>query len=257
MDANGLSSETQRHYSYALLRFIAENPWPLEQISEGHVMVFLASLGKRAAARQMYIRGIRSFFGWAVAREYIRSDPSALLKPRRQAEPDPDAYTEDEIQCLVLRAYARHPKRASAILACYGLGARRGELCRLQPEDVDFSNGVVHFRFTKGNKPRRVEMSRIAREALEELRPYWTDTVLGGIEPNTFSAWVHQAALECGFPADRRKGHMLRASYATHLINRGVPVSVVSKLLGHSDLKVTTRYAAVREDQRRDAVGRL
>jgi integrase/recombinase XerD len=257
MEATGLSPDTQRSYSYAVIRFMAENPRPVENYSEGHVIEFLASLGTRAAARQMYVRGLRSFFGWLKARDYIRADPATLIRPKKVPEKDPDAYSEDEVSALVLRAFLRHPKRASAILACYGTGARRGELCALRPEDVDFENGFVDFRFTKGNRPRRVEMSRIARVALEELRPYWTETVLGGIEPNTFSAWVHQAAVDAGFPTDRRKGHMLRASFATHLLNRGVPVQVVSKLLGHSDLKVTTRYASQSSDQRRAAVAKL
>src|SRR5436190_7772323 len=257
MEANGLSPETQRSYSYAVIRFMAEHPGPVDYYSEGHVIEFLASLGKRAAARQMYVRGLRSFFGWCKARDYIAADPATLIRPKKAPERDPDAYSEDEVAALALAGHLRHPKRGLAILACYGTGARRGELCTLRPEDVDFENGLVSFMFTKGDKPRRVEMSRIARESLMELRPYWDGTVLGGIEPNTFSAWVHQAAVDLGFPTDRRKGHMLRASFATHLLNRGVPVSVVSKLLGHSDLKVTTRYASVRNEQRREAVAKL
>lgn len=257
LDATGLSPETARSYSYAVLKLLSDDPSPVAEIAEAQVAAFLARLGNHAAAKNCYMRGIHSFFGWLKDRGYITTDPAMFLRPKKPPEKDPDAYSTDEVAALVLAAHNRHPRRGLAILACYGTGARRGELCALRPEDVDFENGYVHFLFTKGNKPRRVEMGRLACEALSELRPYWTNTVLGGIEPNTFSAWVHQAAFDLGFPPARRKGHMLRASFATHLLNRGVPVSVVSKLLGHSDLKVTTRYASVRDDQRREAVGKL
>jgi integrase/recombinase XerD len=251
MEATGLSPETQRTYSYAVIRFMAENPRPVENYSEGHVIEFLASLGKRAAARQSYVRALHSFFGWLKARDYITADPATLIRPKKAPEKDADCFTPDEVASLALVAYLKSPRRAAAILLTYGLGARRGEICALRPEDVDFERETVYFAFTKGNRPRTVYMSRIARQALEELKPYWTETVLGGIEPNTLNAWVHEAAVALGLPEGRRNAHMLRASYATHLLNRGVPIHVVSKLLGHSDVKVTTRYAVVVEEQKR------
>lgn len=264
MQATGLSEETVRTYTYSVLKFLSGSPRPIENYSEGHVIEFLALLGRRAAAKDTYYRAIRSFFGWARERDYIAADPSALLKTRKPRSREPDAFTVDEVQALALAAFVRNRRRASAILLCYGLGARRGELCALRWQDVDFENGIVKFEFTKGDHPRAVPISRPAREALEELRDLprtpWQknpDLVLGGIDPTTFNAWVHQAAVECGLPPGRRNAHKLRASYATHLLNRGVPIHVVSKLLGHSDVAITTRYASVRDDQRRDAVAML
>jgi integrase/recombinase XerD len=272
LEAVGLAEKTVGLYSYSVLRFISDVARPVHDIKEGHVIEFFAKLGKQGGARMTYSKALRSFFGWAVERYYIDQNPAILFKPKQPPQKDADAFSPDEISALVLAAYARAsfhsreantgkqnpaPKRAAAILLCYGTGARIGELCALRPQDVDFENGVVHFLFTKTKKPRRVEMSSIARQALEELRPYWTDRVLGDIHQATLWKWVNQAAVDLGFPEGRRNPHMLRASFATHLLNRGVPIHVVSKLLGHSDIKVTTRYSAVVDDQRRDAVAKL
>jgi len=80
------------------------------------------------------------------------------------------------------------------------------------------------------------------------------ETTLLKWHPNWFTMIVHRAAKEAGLPPNRRRAHMLRASFVTELLGQGVPVSVASRLVGHANMATTHRYAAVRPEDRRRAV---
>jgi integrase/recombinase XerD len=256
-------------------------------VEEEHVVAFLASLGKRAHSRQLYLRAFRSFYDWAEKREYIARNPAAHIRPKAPTDPPPDAYSVEEIALLLSAAKKRNPRYAAAIQACYALGLRRSELCGITPEDVDYISKRVYIRCAKGDRPRWVEMNDLATVALKELAQHklpeetlrrlalrfpgrlgvespnrqnvkLPDTYsLVGFHPQWFTMIVQRAAADAGLPKNRRKAHMLRSSFATHLIGKSVPVPVVSRLLGHANIATTHRYAAVMEADRRTAVGRL
>jgi integrase/recombinase XerD len=122
----------------------------------------------------------------------------------------------------------------------------------------------VYVRPSKGEKDRWVEANELALQALtilgEQPRPkggFAGRGTLVGYAPDWFTMIVHDAAKAAGLPPNRRKAHMLRASFATHLLARRVPISVVSRLLGHSDISTTSRYLSVNDVDRRSAVDRL
>src|SRR6059036_1333203 len=94
MLAQGRSDATIRRYRYALFRLAGEsNKDFLLEITETDVTTFLASLGKKAHSRQLYLQAFRSFFPWAVERKLMAEDPSRYLRPKAPPEPEPDAYT--------------------------------------------------------------------------------------------------------------------------------------------------------------------
>lgn len=131
-------------------------------------------------------------------------------------------------------------------------------------QDINFKARRVYLRKTKGDKPRSVPMGRWAEEGLRELVKV-ADTWPGAdgerilpIMPNTFSNWVHQAAVDAGFPPGRkRRGHTLRATAITQMLNEGEPVHVVARVAGHASIATTTAYAAVVDPQKRKATSRL
>jgi site-specific recombinase XerD len=255
-----------------MLRLVAEANVAIMDVTEEHVVTFLASLGKRAHSRQLYIRAFNSFYEWAVQREYIAKNPAANIRPKAPIDPPPDAYTPEEISALVRAGSARNPRYGHAILACYALGLRRSELCGITPEDIDWQGRRVYIRCAKGDRPRWVEMNATAIEALEalrsirsrELRPTNPSNArdldgysLVGFHPQWFTMIVQRAAADAGLPKNRRRAHMLRASFVTGLLDQGVPVSVASRLVGHANLATTHRYASVRPEDKRRAVDAL
>jgi len=263
LTASGISSNTIRQYRYAILRLLAEAQVGLLQVEEGHVVTFLASLGKRAHSRQLYLRAFRSFYGWAAERELIARNPAAHIRPKAPTDPPPDAYSPEEIALLLSAAGKRNPRYAHAILACYALGLRRSELCGITPEDIDWQGRRVYIRCAKGDRPRWVEMNDAAASALRFLStesPNGQNVKLPdnyclvGFHPQWFTMIVQRAAADAGLPKNRRRAHMLRASFVTGLLDQGVPVSVASRLVGHANLATTHRYASVRPEDKRRAV---
>jgi site-specific recombinase XerD len=261
MLAQGRSEKTLQLYRYALMRLASQTKpaKPLTEITEQDVVVFLASLAKRASSRQLYMRAFNSFFGWAFERGHIPVNPASRIRPKAPTERAPDAFSPEEVGALMTsaRTFRTGERDALAIQLCYALGLRRSELCRIEPGDVDWAGRRVYIRPSKGDKDRWVEMNDIASDALNQLQGWYNGTVIGAISPQWFSMVVHRAAKVAGFPVGRRNAHMLRAAFATSLLGEGVPISVVSRILGHSSIEVTARYLGVRAKDRHDAVARL
>jgi integrase/recombinase XerD len=160
----------------------------------------------------------------------------------------------------VLRLFeAATPGRDRVLLqTAYACGLRIGELLHLRVTDIDSGRMVVHIRQGKGNKDRLVPLSQ---RLLDDLRGYWKQ-----YRPTT---WFFPGAF-----ADRpmtagnvqrlcqrlvtRAGiskpatpHTLRHSYATHLLEAGVDVVTLQKLLGHRDLSTTAHYLHLTSDRLR------
>lgn len=261
MVAQGRAEVTVRKYRYYLHRLASEvsPPKPLTEITEQDVMVFLATLSAKASARQFSMMAFGSFFRWAHQRGHIDSDPTELLHPKGPTERPADAFTPEEVGALMVaaRTFRMGERDALAIQLCYSMGLRRTELCGITPDDIDWSGRRVLIRLAKGGQQRWVEGNDLAMETLEQLRPWYNGTVIGSIKPDWFTMLVHRAAKRAGFPRGRRNAHKLRSAFATSLLEEGVPISVVSRLLGHSKIQTTARYLACRDKDRRNAVAKL
>jgi integrase/recombinase XerD len=154
----------------------------------------------------------------------------------------------------VLRVFAALPDRplATLVRTTYACGLRISAAVRLTVSDIDSQRGVVRIRQGKGQKDRQVPLSPAL---VAELRGYWQRW-----RPRTWlfpsdkpGQHVHQGAVQRSFKQIvRRLGlrprvsmHTLRHSYATHLLEAGVDVVTVQRLLGHRDLATTSRYLHV------------
>ena len=144
------------------------------------------------------------------------------------------------------------------LMTLYSTGMRRAELCHLKVEDIDSVRMVIHIRHGKRNRDRDVPLSP---KLLETLREYWRwmhpKTYLF---PGTKNGWradkpitpkvlweaCREAAQAAGITKDVRP-HLLRHSFATHLLENGADLPTVQLLLGHSDLKATSIYLHLSE----------
>ena len=134
------------------------------------------------------------------------------------------------------------------LITMYSTGMRRAELCRLKVEDIDSTRMLIHIRQGKGGKDRDVPLSP---KALETLREYWRwmkpktymfpGTINGSradkpITPKVLWEACREAAQRAGITKAVRP-HLLRHSFATHLVEGGADLPTVQALLGHTDLK--------------------
>ncbi len=146
------------------------------------------------------------------------------------------------------------------LLTLYATGVRRQELVRLKVSDIDSGRMVLHIHQGKGNQDRDVMLSP---RLLEELREYWRwvnpkpKTYLfpgGGRAHATDVPMSAKSVFHAVKHAARRAGlqkhvhpHTLRHCFATHLLESGADLRTIQLLLGHADLKTTSRYLHLSE----------
>ncbi len=131
-------------------------------------------------------------------------------------------------------------------------GLRRAEAINIRPEDVDFEKNAIYIvNKTKTYRSRVVPMNQRVKEILEQTMPDLFSKIHNGTVTQKFAEYLQRAGLT-GF-----KLHSLRHTFATNLIDRGVDLYTVSKILGHTDLKTTEVYAKVNLSTLHDAVRKL
>jgi site-specific recombinase XerD len=144
-------------------------------------------------------------------------------------------------------------KHRAILLTCYGAGLRISEAIALKPPDIDSQRMLLRVEHGKGGKDRYAMLSPCL---LEVLRAYFR--LLRPSKPWLFPSWRPDKHVTAGAvqtacrEAWKRSGlgkrvtpHMLRHSFATHLLEAGVDTRVIQALLGHSRIDTTARYTAV------------
>ncbi len=177
---------------------------------------------------------------------------SFLSYPKRH-RPLPTVLSLEEVSTLI-RA-VKHPRYQALVMVMYGAGLRIAEALALEVTDIDGARGVIRVRHGKGDKAREAKLSP---SLYLWLRQYWArerppapylfsskktgkppraETLRDALAHAAKQAWIKK----------RVTPHVLRHSFATHLLEEGTDVRVVGALLGHESLKTTARYARVTE----------
>jgi len=132
----------------------------------------------------------------------------------------------------------------------YGCGLRVGEITSLRRNDVNFNEGLIHVKLAKGRKDRFV---KIPDSLIEELKNYYNfingdilfESNRGGkLTIKSIQKIVQNSGKKAGVKK-RVYPHLLRHSFATHLLDSGTDLRIIQKLLGHSDIKTTQVYLQV------------
>src|SRR5580700_5009072 len=195
---------------------------------------------------------LRFFYCKTLKRAYPVEQVPYPKAPRRL----PSILTQEE--AVRLMDSASNLFHRAMLMTAYPTGMRRAEVCSLKVEDIDSDRMVIHIRQGKGRRDRDVPLSP---KLLETLRAYWRwmkpktylfpGTVNGSRADKPVTAKMLWEACQ---EASRRAGiakpvapHLLRHSFATHLIEGGADLPTVQALLGHADLKPTSIYLHLSE----------
>lgn len=234
----------------------------LRSVRQDHVIGFLRSLDRlSASSRRTYLSALRRFFAYLVKRHLVFQDPTDGLKLPRVATLPRLVLSEGEMARLVeapFRGTANGTRNRAILELLYGTGARLSECCRIDLTDVDLGQGLLLIRDGKGRKDRivpipgraafmldnylreaRLELVQSPRENALFLNQYGRR--LGKTMVDTI---VHQSAVKAGIKA-AVSAHILRHSFATHLLRRGANIREVQELLGHKSLQSTEVYTRV------------
>lgn len=243
-------------------------PWfgamPLAEISGRSIEAFKSSLlaiGLKPKTVNLNLTVLRRCL--RSAEEWGMLDRIPTFRCLRAPPPPFDFLTEEEATQLL--ADAREPPWNRMVLMALHTGMRIGELLGLQWEDVDFEQRLITIRYTlfdgilstpKSHKARYVPMSRQVQASLLPARRVG-GPVIARSDPGNVNHRTAARALEriCRRTGVRRiTWHVLRHTFASHLVARGVPLYHVQKLLGHSTSAMTERYAHLAPSNLRDAI---
>lgn len=251
MRLRNFSAETQRSYLHYIAEFAMYFKTPPDQLGPEAVRDFQLYLIEErrlspesvncftSAAKFLYLTTLE--LPWSES-HFVR-----LRVPQKL----PVALSRAEVE-----EFFRHAgvlKHRAVLMICYGAGLRIAEAVSLKPADIDSSRMLIRVEEGKGGKDRYVPLST---RLLEVLREYWRRQRPRGpwLFPSTrphrhlSPSAVQQACREAALRAGIQKhvtAHMLRHSFATHLLENGTDIRVIQVLLGHTRIDTTARYTRV------------
>jgi integrase/recombinase XerC len=260
-DERGLSPRTQAAYRRDLERFSAElaalqitHP---NRVGEHDVRRFMARLhrqGLGARSIQRLLSAVRSFYRWLMREGLADHDPAAAVRAPKVRRKLPGTLDTDAVARLLdIRDDNPLAIRDKAIMELfYSSGLRLSELAALRWDQVDLASGLVTVR-GKGNKTRMVPLGSYAAAALVEWRKVrgrfagfevpavFVSSRGGPIAPRTIQARIRHWARRQGLP-QKVYPHLLRHSFASHLLESSGDLRAVQELLGHADISTTQVY---------------
>ncbi len=221
--------------------------------------------GLAASSLRIEVIALKIFFRWLAARGFCPGDPAESVLPPRAERWLPDTLNEVEIRKLVESIPGDAPldARDRAMLELfYASGLRVGEVTGARLEHLSLDEGWIRVT-GKGSKTRLVPVGGAAREALEaylsaarvKLVKKRTQSFIflsrNGGRLTSARVWqiVKERARLAGLDPARVHPHLLRHSFATHLLGHGADLRVIQEMLGHADIATTQIYTHV--DQRR------
>lgn len=251
LNLKGYSASTQKTYRNEmaqLLRHAKERQVDRFSVAEIRAYLEYCAVELKLSEHTMHSRmnALKFYFEQVLRRDKMFFDVPRPKKPLQL----PRVLNREEV-AAVINAIENRKHRAMIMLA-YGCGLRVSEVTNIKIADVDGGRRILFIRRGKGKKDRVVSLSPallvVLREYYKAYRP--AAYLFEGAEKGTrysvrsLQAIMQQAKQRAGI---RQPGniHLLRHSFATHLLDKGTDVVLIQRLLGHNDIKTTLKYLHV------------
>lgn len=271
----GLSANTRQAYERDLRLFCKtlglKNSDALVNVSREQITGYMTQLkekGLAAATIARKLAAIKAFYRFMTAEGYMDANPAEVVEAGTKGIKLPRVLSEDEVVRLLSQpdiTTAEGFRDRTMLEVLYATGMRVSELISLTLERVDLNMKYI-IAFGKGSKERIVPLGSVAAEFLqqylEKVRPKLTHEdrntnivflAFGGHELTRQRFW--QIIRAYGRKANINKAltpHILRHSFATHLLDNGADLRSVQELLGHSDISTTQIYTHLTNKRLRD-----
>ena len=237
---------------YQLARFHRRSPDLLGNEEIQAWLLHLIAKPYSASSINLAINAIRSFHGGMLGLDVVPL-LKGIKRPKRRVQP-PAVFSPEEIERLVTQGTEGDPLGRAFLMTVYGCGLRLSEAIHMQVSDIDSARHQLRVSQPKGGRQRLVPLSD---NLLKELRTWYK---VHRPQKWLFSQGPDEEPINRGtgqnlyYRARRRAGlqnkngiHSLRHSFATHLLENGVEITIVQQFLGHASLSTTARYLHVRE----------
>ncbi|MBS3080589.1 tyrosine-type recombinase/integrase [Candidatus Pacearchaeota archaeon] len=203
---------------------------------------FLKQLGNKNPTTVSHNISIISFFFDKILKQKIN-----VPHPKRN-KTIPEVLTIEEVRGLIGKT--NNIKHKLILKLLYGCGLRVSEVINLKKPDIHFNESLIHIRLAKGRKDRFVKIPDSIKEELNNYLKLVEGDILfqssrsGKLTIKTIQQVVKSSAKKAGIKK-RVYPHLLRHSFATHLLEQGTDLRLIQKLLGHSDIKTTQIYLKI------------
>jgi site-specific recombinase XerD len=246
-----LSVHTERAYVHAAYEFVKYHMRPPAELGEPEVRAYLAHLVDERklspSTHHVHLSAICFLYRFVLGKPEV---VAGIPKPR-VPRPLPNILSGAEVETLLGAILS--PKYKALLMCAYAAGLRIGECCALRPEDIDSKRMVIKVRCGKGKRDRHV---MLGERLLFLLREYWKVTrpqgpfLFPGAKPDkpidrrSVNRVMTKALRKAGITR-RITPHMLRHSFATHLLDVGTNLRTIQSLLGHRAVSTTAIYTHV------------
>jgi integrase/recombinase XerD len=250
-------------------------PCPLLELRQADLSEFMASLrqgGLSPRSISRLVHALRGFFRFAVREGRLARDPMENLRAPKAFKALPRFLTPSQVEALLKAPDTETPLglRDRALLeTMYATGLRASEVTALKPQDVDLQVGLL-VAFGKGSKERLVPLGREAqawvKRYLQQVRPglvggrstavLFVNNRGGRLSRMGLWSIVRRHAITAGVERTLSP-HVLRHSFASHLLERGADLRALQAMLGHADISTTQIYTHVSQERLRQLYDRF
>lgn len=266
----GAAISTLEAYERDLRQFTEFCGSNLKEISAEDITAFVRDLSSRGMTAKTFSRklsAVREFFKFLYSENEIKINPALNIQSPKQQKPLPKFLSEQEIRQLIEAAARKqnpaHRRIAVMLELMYACGLRVSELVSMPENCINFEKKQLLIR-GKGSKERLIP---VAGRALEQVQDYLTyrdyflkggrrsvwlfpskSSASGHVTRDSFFKHLKELAVEAGLDRDKVSPHVLRHSFATHLLNHNADLRAVQKMLGHEDIGTTEIYTHIISD---------
>ena len=251
----GCSKATIENYKFNLNKFLLGVGKDPTEIVTQDIRKYLADYKRERGVSNTTLDNMRrvfqSFFTWMHREGYVLKDPCAAVNKIRADKIIKNPYSDEEME--LMREAVKNLREKAIIEVLYSTGMRIGELEKLNKDDIDFVNGKA-IVFEKGAKEREVYFNVKAQLALKKYLENRNDTneaLFVGLQSpynrlkvSTYEKILRELGGRCGVHCHP---HRFRRTCATILLNKGMPIQEVSKILGHAKLETTMIYCEINQ----------
>jgi site-specific recombinase XerD len=246
------AKRTQKGYLQVAIELSNRFSRPVGELGQQELRIFVGEVLARGRSAS-WVVGKLAPLAFLYRKTLGRPEVVAFISYPKKHRPLPTVLSMGEVGALIQAIQV--PVYQAIVMVMYGAGLRISEALALEVGDVDGARGVLRVRHGKGNKAREAKLSRSLYEWLRQFwkrerpalpylfaspktgKPPLAETIREAIALAAKQAWIHKHVTP----------HVLRHSFATHLLEQGTDIRVVSALLGHASISTTAQYGRVTE----------
>ena len=252
----GKSPKTIIQYKYTIEKLSMAINKKFNEVSVFDIRMFLALEKQRGVSNRTLENtraNLSAFFQWMAKEEHIEKNPCANIDPIKYNDKEKFPFSVVEIDAI--RFACNTLKERAIVEMLLATGLRVSELSDLKLLDIDLNNLSVHVRHGKGDKARIVYMNDLARQHLVEYivnRNTDTEYVFINKKKKKLNAGGIRYILNMigkRAQVDNVHPHRFRRTFVTSLVNRGMNINEVQKLMGHTNINTTMKYICITDSK--------